>query len=705
MESRKRCATCASGTSALARSETAATSERDPIGREWTVRLIKLKLTNFRRFAGEHALDLNEDLIALVGPNEAGKSSILRAISLFGSLTAPDPADTTRGIDGTASISGLLVLDPDDREALADIHEGCQVTHLWVTLATGAASSTWALHPRPDRDLAPRTNTRALLSAIKDDPALDAAFSTSEEAAWEPERLQDVLDTLNSRDEMLPSNALSSLEDLAQRLRAIDVPTTSDEETATPATASGDEDSSAREATAAALLDLATIERRPSPVRQVLDALKGRTPDVAYFDDADRDLQSVYSIAEVASDPPPALQNLCAVAGLDLSAVQADLTAGRTAHIESVFEKANATLKKRFEEVWTQSSVYPRLSTPLDGVMRILISTEDADYSDLRERSDGLRWFLALHAFVAARGATDPILLVDEAETHLHYDAQADLIDALMGQRLASKVVYTTHSVGCLPPDLGSGIRAALVEPSAERSRVANSYWSVTPGQDLRVGYTPLLFAMGAQLLPLTIPQYGVIAEGPSDAILLPTLLREASCEKRLRYRIVPGLSELAGGHFGSLMEYAGSVVCVTDDDDGGRDLANRLCQASWPPDRIVSLGRITQGCSLEDVVAAQVFADAVNAELDTWGISRFRVDSATVPATGRWGWLRSQGEAIGAELGRLSKVRVAQRVVDRARRGDSSGRRRSVVDPVHADGVRALHELLLEALRPASLG
>lgn len=700
---------CESGTSALARSEAGATSERDPTGREWTVRLIKLKLTNFRRFAGEHALDLNEDLVALVGPNEAGKSSILRAIGLFGSLTAPDPADTTRGIDGTASISGLLVLDPDDREALAGIHEGDKVTHLWVTLTTGAGLSTWAPDPRPSRDLAPRANTRTLLSAIKDDPALDAEFSTSEEAAWEPERLQDVLDALSSRGENLPDDALSSLEDLAQRLRAIDVPPTSDEESATPVTSSGDEDPSARaasrEATAAALVDLAAVERRPAPVQQVLNALNGRTPDVAYFDEADRDLQSDYRIEEVASDPPPALRNLCAIAGLDLSLVQADLTAGRTAHIESVFEKANATLKKRFGEVWTQSTVYPRLSTPLDGVMRVLISTEEADYSYPSERSDGLRWFLALHAFVVARGATDPILLVDEAETHLHYDAQADLIDALMGQRLASKVVYTTHSVGCLPPDLGSGIRAALVEPGAERSRVANSYWSVTTERDLRVGYTPLLFAMGAQLLPLTIPRYGVVAEGPSDAILLPTVLREASGDKRLRYRIVPGLSELAGDHVGSLKEHAGSVVCLTDDDDGGRDLANRLCQASWPPGRIVSLGRITPGCTLEDVVAARVFADAVNAELDTWAISAFRVDSATVPATGRWGWLQSQGEESGAEFGRLSKVRVAQRVVDLARRGDSPGSSRPVVDPAHTDGVRALHELLVEALGLPSSG
>jgi len=667
------------------------------------MRLIKLKMTNFRRFAGEHALDLNEDLVALVGPNEAGKSSILKAISLFGDLTSPDPADTTRGIAATASISGLLVLESEDRELLAGIHEGDKVTHLWVTVTTGAARSTWAPEPRPYRDLAPRANCLALLSAIKDDPALDPEFSTSDESAWEPEYLEQVLDSLTSQVETFPDETLSSLEDLVRRLRAIPLPPTSDEEGDTPAISSADEDApagaAAREQVVVALVDLVATERQPTPVRQVLDALCGRTPDVAYFEEADRDLQGDYGIAEVAADPPPALRNLCAIAELDLATVQADLTAGRTAHIESVFEKANATLKARFGEVWTQSSVYPRLSTPLDGVMRVLISTEDTDYSFPRERSDGLHWFLALHAFLVARGATDPILLVDEAETHLHYDAQADLIDALMAQRLARKVVYTTHSVGCLPPDLGSGIRAVLAEAGAERSRVANSYWSVTPGQDLRVGYTPLLFAMGAQLLPLTIPRYGVVVEGPSDAILLPTLLREASGEKRLRYRIVPGLSELPGESVGSLMAHAGSVVCLTDDDQGGRDIANRLRVGSVPPDRILSLAQVASGSTLEDVIAAAIFAEAVNSELDTWGINTFRVDSTALPATGRWGWLQLQGAPSGTELTRLAKVRVAQRVVDIARREEAPGGRRLVVNPDRLDGVRALHQRIMEVL------
>ena len=73
----------------------------------------------------------------------------------------------------------------------------------------------------------------------------------------------------------------------------------------------------------------------------------------------------------------------------------------------------------------------------------------DDGLSTLEERSDGLRWFAALVAFANALEAR-PIITVDEIETHLHYDAQADLIDVLAAQEFASKVIYTTHSFECL---------------------------------------------------------------------------------------------------------------------------------------------------------------------------------------------------------------------------------------------------------------
>ena len=438
----------------------------------------------------------------------------------------------------------------------------------------------------------------------------------------------------------------------------------------------------------------------PRPALQVINALSGRTPDTAFFAEADRELRSSYNLNEVATDPPSALRNLCALAELDLAAVQSDIVEGRVPHVEAVFEAANARLKERFRDTWQQSDVYPRLTPPLDGSLRILVAVEGgADYSYPEERSDGLRWFMALHAFLAARVNQGPVLLVDEAETHLHYDAQADLIDALMSQRIARKVIYTTHSVGCLPPDLGCGIRVALASQSAERSRLVNSYWSVDPGPDEKLGYTPLLFAMGARLLSLTVPRFGVVVEGPADAILLPSLFREAARLPTLPYRIVPGLAELATRDVSSLSRQAGKVVCLSDGDAGGLEVCAKLRSGGIAANDVFDLGRIRTDCSLEDVVDGAVLADAINQELETWNIGPLKVAEDDLPATGRWAWLEQRGAATGTPVERLSKLRVAQRVVDIAREATTSGSARSLVNPADVAGIQSLHAALCSAL------
>jgi hypothetical protein len=669
------------------------------------MRLVKLQLENYRRFAGTHSLDLNEDLIALVGPNEAGKSSILHALELLGSRKHPETLDATRPGEGvTAKVSGYFVLEQDDRALLGKIHSGGQVTHVWVHLKAGEERQFWTLVPRPMRDLGPRVDCQKLLTLVNGDPALAGESSASPEVRWDQELFEGVTKQLGSQEDTLGREVIDAFKSLLVRLDNVsDPPETSDERVDDdPDRAEGvAERRRARDAAAEGLRHLIDHEKQETPVIQVIRALDGRLPQVAIFRAQDRDLQRDYQLDIVAADTPPALKNLCSLAGLDLAKVKADRDSGRSPHLEKVFEEANRALRSRFQETWTQSTVYPRLGTPLDGVLRVFVATEgEATYSHPEERSDGLRWFIALQAFMVAQGATAPILLVDEAETHLHYDAQADLIDALMRQQITSKVVYTTHSVGCLPPDLGCGIRVVLAEKESERSRIGNSYWSVNPAPELRIGYAPLLFAMGSRLLSLTIPRYGVVAEGPSDAVLLPSLLREAAGIKTLPYRVVAGLSELANEDVCRLQEQAGKILCLTDGDDNGEELRRRLVEGGVPATSVFSLGTIAPGCTLEDLVRRDLFAAAVNRELDTWSIGPLRLDPDHVPAVGRWHWLEAEGIRTSTPIAKLSKVRVAQRVVDLGRSVEETGSPAERLDALQGEGLKTLHDNLVAALR-----
>jgi predicted ATP-dependent endonuclease of OLD family len=90
-------------------------------------------------------------------------------------------------------------------------------------------------------------------------------------------------------------------------------------------------------------------------------------------------------------------------------------------------------------------------------------------------------------------------------------------------QPIAQQVIYTTHSAGCLPPDIGTGVRPIIPSESGGTSTLSNSFWTEGPG------FTPMLLAMGASAAAFAPTRYAVLTEGASDMLLLPTLLREAT--------------------------------------------------------------------------------------------------------------------------------------------------------------------------------
>src|SRR5206468_181099 len=98
----------------------------------------------------------------------------------------------------------------------------------------------------------------------------------------------------------------------------------------------------------------------------------------------------------------------------------------------------------------------------------------------------------------------------------------ADLVRAFEQQSLAAKIIYTTHSAGCLPSDLGTSVRVVEPIPDTDRSRIRNDFWGTS------AGFSPLLMAMGASALAFTPTRRAVLAEGPSDLLLLPSLLKDA---------------------------------------------------------------------------------------------------------------------------------------------------------------------------------
>lgn len=612
--------------------------------------LIAFSLEGYKRFLEKTSVKLHGNLIAFVGPNEAGKSSLLYALTHLHRDEPFSTSEAPRRKNVTPKLSWHFQLNSDDKRLLEEVHDASHIERVVITKVQ-EGSKTWRFEPRsPQRDRTPRM--LGLRSLQQQRPQL-VRLSPPD---FEFDRLDKIENILQSDLDSLPQVDIDSLRELAGAISQIEWPNEG------PAENDGESNRAesfyaARDGLVSALNDVADREAEAAPIRKAIDVLSERVPKIFLFADSDRNLASEYDLAEVAQDPPSALYHLTFLADLNLRALLKEVNANSIADVSTRRNAANRRLLDAFDKSWNQQGIAIQLD--IQGrLLHIQATTpEDAGLSPIVERSDGMRWFAALLAF-SYGWAENSVLLVDEIETHLHYDAQSDLIEVLSKQQYATKVIYTTHSFGCLPHDLGTGVR--VVEPiDAARSRLENGFWKSG------AGFSPLLASMGAAASSITPTRYALIAEGASDAILLPTLLRQACEISSLGFQIAPGLAGVAALAVPSLDVEAGRVAFVVDGDEGGEAHAAKLRRAGVPSERIVVLQDAADGerFETEDYVDALVYSKAVSDELRCWNELTDEFVAADVPTSFR-------SKAVEAwcmerKLRAPDKTAVAQRVVN----------------------------------------
>jgi hypothetical protein len=252
-----------------------------------------------------------------------------------------------------------------------------------------------------------------------------------------------------------------------------------------------------------------------------------------------------------------------------------------------------------------------------------------------------------------------------------------DLIEVLDTQLLASQIIYSTHSLGCIPLDLVSAIRAVVPAGDVERSSISNSVWAEGDGLSL----TPLLFGMGATLLALVVPKFAVLTEGLSDSLLLPGLLRDGGSQVPLPFRFAPGLANARSSALKTIDAEAGRVAMVVDGDPGGVAKKKQLIDAGVVESHIVGLGELTgTPLTTEDFIGGKLLgAAALEAEL-RWRSVPENVEAPVLPATGKWAAVESWCSQFDKPA--PGKVEIAQVVRDLAPTFDPADRVEASLGP-----------------------
>jgi energy-coupling factor transporter ATP-binding protein EcfA2 len=645
------------------------------------VRLIKAKVSGYKRLAEDCQLNFDADPVCIVGPNAAGKSSFLNALVHLNHDEPFERSERTRlpgGKTGNPVIEGRFVLEPEDLELLQDIPEAAAVRQLLIYKEDNFDEREFLAEPYPARDLSQREAVHHTLTSLKEkgwveeitlverllpqplspstEELVDAALDVIGSKA---QKIEDQVDALRVLLERI--NLLRSEEQNYKRLKA--------EGKAPENSLSWPRILKRYASLPNDLAALAAYESQDHPNQRVVERLLDRVPKFVKFDDDARRLEAKYDLT--GAEPPSGLgiHNFLALAGTSWKQAVEVFQAGDPGWKTVYLEDIATCLRERAALVWGQSDIHVKVD--MDGaVLTILLSMEERDFIGLDDHSDGLQQFMALRAFTwKDHQRVKPIVLIDEAELHLHYDAQADLVSVFEEQDEAGKIIYTTHSAGCLPRDLGQGIRAVVPATKevdgkilqTDRSETVNRFW--TKGR----GFSPLLLAMGAGAFAFSATQWAVITEGMSDALLLPTLIREATGEERLHYQAVPSFAEATADEITRFDLVAGRVAFLADGDEGGRNHVQRLIDNGIDAEQILFLGDDeNSGLSIEDLLVKQVYLKAVNTELSRWHGVEFPPEELPEKGLSKAveEWCAQQEGRNGKPI-QLSKVDIAQHVLD----------------------------------------
>jgi hypothetical protein len=649
------------------------------------VYLYQLRLIDYRRFA-DGTINLDSKMVAILGPNESGKSSILDALALFNDQNRVPTVHLRRNTsqaDGRVVAELTYRLTDDER---ADVpYEVPDSAVLWLKIKKRVGGTLEAeLHPPPAR---PKASRIAAVEALRKAQA-SPWYRKVDDAADEEdgERLTAVLDALTSQldrdDEQADESTLSSLNVAISKLSKLDPKAHSKTSQKAAASLLGK---------LSASLD---IEKLPTP-GDIANAIAANRPRAVPFDDAHRTLGFTHNLSNLA-EVSAAFQNLSDFGGLDLSTLVAAIQDNDSGAKRTLLGNAVRRINRRLEDDWGQSDLKVDFDVISLEDVRITVAGADGQQFDLIHRSDGMRMFLALCAFLAKEGQDPrPILLVDELERHLHYEAQADIVSMFDSRTDVSQVVYSTHSIGCLPQDLGRGVRVVVPDTTAGTSRVDNLW--IRGG----IGVEPLMAAMGAATLPLQPSRPLVYGEGPADALLLPGLIREAIDGSPLAYLIVSGASRISRANFDDFDQSAAHVVYLYDGDQAAKERRRFLNREKGVPlDRILQL---EPGVTLEDLIDPGLWVDGCNSAIVAIAQGDYDVgeelqrkdikQKARVPALEEW--CTKRGYRIP------EKLKIAEMILE-LMTGPEPRADRRWLDTRRRSGLRAVHKAITQRVSDA---
>lgn len=552
-----------------------------------------------------------DDLTAIVGKNESGKTAILRALHKFNPLVAEEfdiendwPHDRRdERTDSHRVVSTRFVFEDADKAAISQ----------WSKAAVEGAEISKDYRGAFEMSFFPEDEVFESYSL----EGIQAEYesSVSELILRYPILEEGILGVMRSGAEVIRNE--TQLEDLASLLDHVP------NEIPLPAALLRD----IHDEIVGIVKDAVAKSKLIDAREHAMDFVEDSIPKFVYLEEhvpfrgtASINELKTRSDNETLVDEDKTFLMLLNMAGLDLETEYSRANNPNKSARMLDMNDASARLTTLLAGHWSQRNY--EVAMRADGEQMVTFISDDVQtaWVPLEERSKGFQWFFSFDTTFLHEtegNFADAIVLLDEPGLHLHSTAQEDLLSRLKQYSATNQIIYTTHMPHMVDiGDLGS-IRACVAKPGVG-TLVTDDIWGVEKNDIF-----PLHAVMGLSIAQtLFVGKYNLIVEGITDFWFIDAMsniLRNLN-KTTLREDIVV---TPAGG--ASKTVYLATMLCgqslnvvvLLDADRSGEDAKRQLVN-KWIVDsvRMLSIKDILEkdgASTIEDLFDPVFYISNVN--------------------------------------------------------------------------------------------
>lgn len=375
------------------------------------------------------------------------------------------------------------------------------------------------------------------------------------------------------------------------------------------------------------LVDEAMEDLKATPLRRAIDAIHEKLPTFVYMDDykvfrgtcqLDQVKQRKDSNKLTADDET--LIQIMEMAGLDLDQEVKKATGADKEQRMLDLNDASLSLTEEIASRWSQKKYEVRFEADGQHFITFVKDVGVPALVPLEERSKGFQWFFSFDMMLMyeTQGKFEnAIILLDEPGLHLHAAAQTDLLKRIGEYAKKNQLIYSTHLPFMIQFTRLDNIYVA--EEVASEGTKVHKNWA-TADKDARFTLQAALGLSWSQ--SLFVGQYNLVVEGVTDFWFLSTIstiLRDAG-EQGLDEDLV--ITPVGGG---SKAAYVGTILrgqnlnvaVLLDSDLEGKNAYDQLVK-QWIMDakHVLTLGHVLglqEDRTLEDLFDDAYYATQVN--------------------------------------------------------------------------------------------